>query len=133
MSLESEFIEATVIEGSKLAGEAAKRPDKHDLRRDHADDTAKLQLFCKHQTRFRFALNLVQSVSCCKHVGVQVVAAIGCKCQIARLDRGVERATDQLPSRLDMASPRHDQISESHVDPRSKPTQFMLFDQFVTE
>jgi hypothetical protein len=78
-------------------------------------------------------LHLNERVSRREKVSVQALAAIGRKCEVAGLVRGLESTTQQITASANMYRPWHDEISEDHTGPGLEALQSVFFDQFVAE
>src|SRR6202022_4568172 len=87
----------------------------------------------KLEAMLSFALYLNERIARREQVRVQVHAAVGRKCEIADLVRGLERPTQQIAASLDMFRPGHDKISKAHVGPGPEAPQAAFFDQFIAK
>src|SRR5262245_19843401 len=65
IALEANLIELIIVEGSKFRSQAAKAPDKAELRFDVVDDETESKLLCKLEVILGFTLHLSQLISCC--------------------------------------------------------------------
>ena len=115
MLLKSALVEPLVVEGAELRGQAAQSPDETELRGDDVDDKTEAALAREVEPVLGFALHLAERVSGGKKIGVQVVAAVRRKGQVADLVCGIEGATHQIAAGLDVLRPGHDEIPEGHV------------------
>src|SRR5262245_51558212 len=133
MTLESKLVKSLMVEGAKFRGQAAKRPDKSELRGDLVNDETEPNLPRKLETILGFTLHLGELIPRREKVRDQVVTAISCKGKITDFVRGIEGATYQIATGPTMSRPWDDDISERHIGSGLKTLQPAFFDQIVTE
>ncbi len=133
MALKSTLIEWLIVKAAKFRSQATKGSDKCKLRCDVVNHSAEANLLYEPETTLRFTLDLYQRISGSDKVRDQVVEAIGRKGKITDFVRGIEGATYQIATGLDMSRPWHDDISEIHVRARLEVLQSVLLDQIVAE
>src|SRR5215510_6088687 len=133
IALELDLIELIIVKGSKFWSQAAKGPDKAELRFDMVDDETESNLLCKLEAILGFTLCLSQLISCCQHIFDKVVAAKARKGNITNFVGGIEGAVHQIAAGLDMSRPWQDDISEVHIGSSLVALQSAFFDQVITE
>ena len=131
--LEPALVKPLIIEGTKLWSQAAQCPDQPELRGDDVDDEPEPRLAREVEPILGFALHFSERVSACKKVGVQVVAAISRKGEVADFVCGVEGETHQISAGLDVPRPGHDEIAEGHVGTSLEAMQSAFVHQIVAE
>src|SRR4051794_20330605 len=96
MAFEAVFIESLAVERSECRCQATKRPDQLELRGDDLADQAELRLVRKLEAPFGLTLRLCQRISSGEKIGVQIVAAVRGKREVAGLVRDIECAAHQV-------------------------------------
>src|SRR5258705_9455094 len=96
MVFEAAFIELLTVERSECRCLATKRPDQLELRGDDLDDETEPRLLRELEAPFGLTLRVCQRISSGEKVGVQIVAAVRGKRQVAGPVRDVERAAHQI-------------------------------------
>ena len=133
MPLEPKLVEPIVVEGAEFWRQSTKRPDEPELRDDSVDDVTEPRFLHKLEAILGFVLHLDERISRREKVRIHVDAAVCGKCEIADLVRGLEPATQQVPTSQDMLRPGRDPIPERHVGSGLEALQPALFDQFIAE
>src|ERR1700730_2835773 len=117
MMFEALLIDLAIIEGAEFRCPAAQSPDQTELGRDDVDNETKARFPREFEPVLGFSLHVAKPISRREEIRVQVVTAISRK-RVAHFVCGVESATHQIPSGLDMVRPGHDKIPKGHVGTR---------------
>src|SRR5579863_2311525 len=133
MMFEPALVETLIVEGAEGEREAAQSPDQTELGDDNVDNETELCLPREFQSVLSFSLHVAKLIATCKEVGVQVVAAICRKGEVADSGCGIKGATHQLPPGSDVPGPGHDKIPKGHVGAGLIATQSTLLHQFGAE
>src|SRR4029077_17063023 len=133
MMFEPALVEQLIIEGAEFWRQTPQSPDQTELRGDNVDNETKPRLPREVEPMLGFALRIVERISGCEKIRVQVVATISRKGEVADFFCGVEGATPQIPPGLDVPRPGHDKIPEGHVGTGLVAMQSPLLRQIVAE
>src|ERR1700704_546541 len=130
---EPALVKLLIVEGAELWRQAAQCPDQPELRGDDVDDQPEPRLAREVEPILGFALHVTERISGREKIGVQVVAAVSRKGEVADLVCGVKRQTHQISAGSDVPRPRHDEISEGHVGTSLEAMQSAFVHQIVAE
>src|SRR6202140_1333367 len=133
MLFKAPFIELPIVEGAEFGRQAAQCPDQAELGVDDVDNETKARFPREFEPVLGFPLHVAKRISPREKIRVQVVTAIGRISEVAGLVCGVEGASHQIPSGLDMLCPGHDKIREGHVGTRLVAMQAALLHQLVAQ
>src|SRR5271170_7118353 len=133
MIFKAPLIELPIVEGAEFGRQAAQCPDQAELGVDDVDNETKARFPREFEPVLGFPLHVAKRISRREKIRVQVVTAIGRISEVAGLVCGVEGASHQIPSRLDMLCPGHDQIREGHVGTRLVTMQAAFLHELIAK
>src|ERR1700761_9537158 len=117
MALELELIELIIVEAAKFWFQAPKGTNQPELCTDDVNDQTKSGILSELEADLSFTFPLYERFPRREKLGVELIAAVRGKGEIADLVRGLERAAYQISARQDMLRPWRDKTGERHVCP----------------
>src|SRR3954454_15625479 len=131
MDLKLKFVKVLLIERTESCGQAAKCPDKRELRCDLVGDPEEPRVLGELKPAFGFTLHVPQRISRGEKICVKKVVAICRKGKITDPVRGVESAPNERASGVDVSRPWHDAESKTQIDASLIAMQSVLLHQIV--
>src|SRR5271166_2877699 len=126
MALHLRLINMPIVEAAEFRRQAAERPNECELRCDDVNAGAEARFPRKRKTILGFTLRLREMIPRREKVPDQMVTAISRPGKVTDFVRGIESATYQIATGLDMSRPWHDDVCENHIRTRPEALQSAL-------